>query len=306
MIEEKIKLIMFATAIGLSIIFCFYYIVSQARWGFYDELIDENNREALLSGDEDTTNYNYENQIDISGDSKKEDTDEVEDYKSAGEEAADSDINTNKKSDKVKRAYLTFDDGPSENTGEILDILSKNNVKASFFVVAKEEEYYDYYRRIVKEGHTLALHSYSHDYQKIYSNVREFALDIEELQKLLYDVTGTYCKFYRFPGGSSNSVSQTDMKELISYVEKENLIYLDWNALNNDAVCDSYTPEELVENIMQDADKLDDVIILMHDLTVRHSTVESLQLLIDRLQEAGFELLPIDEDTPLIRHGQEG
>jgi peptidoglycan/xylan/chitin deacetylase (PgdA/CDA1 family) len=297
---------MFATAIGLSIIFCFYYIVSQARWGFYDELIDENNREALLSGDEDTTNYNYENQIDISGDSKKEDTDEVEDYKSAGEEAADSDINTNKKSDKVKRAYLTFDDGPSENTGEILDILSKNNVKASFFVVAKEEEYYDYYRRIVKEGHTLALHSYSHDYQKIYSNVREFALDIEELQKLLYDVTGTYCKFYRFPGGSSNSVSQTDMKELISYVEKENLIYLDWNALNNDAVCDSYTPEELVENIMQDADKLDDVIILMHDLTVRHSTVESLQLLIDRLQEAGFELLPIDEDTPLIRHGQEG
>jgi peptidoglycan/xylan/chitin deacetylase (PgdA/CDA1 family) len=302
---------MFATAIGLSIIFCFYYIVSQARWGFYDELIDENNRESLLSGDEDTTNdtgdrYNYENQIDISGDSKKEDTDEVDDYKPAGEEATDLDTNTNKKSDKVKRAYLTFDDGPSENTGEILDILSKNNVKASFFVVAKEEEYYDYYRRIVKEGHTLALHSYSHDYQKIYSNVREFALDIEELQKLLYDVTGTYCKFYRFPGGSSNSVSQTDMKELISYVEKENLIYLDWNALNNDAVCDSYTPEELVENIMQDADKLDDVIILMHDLTVRHSTVESLQLLIDRLQEAGFELLPIDEDTPLIRHGQEG
>ena len=92
------------------------------------------------------------------------------------------------------------------------------------------------------------------------------------------------------------------MDTLISYVESQGLTYYDWNALNNDAVCDSYTPEQLVENIMSDVPAHDDVIILMHDLTNRHSTVESLQMLIDRLRAEGSELLAIDDDAPLVRH----
>lgn len=201
-----------------------------------------------------------------------------------------------------KRAYLTFDDGPSHNTMEILDILDANNVKATFFVVGKDESYYECYRQIVKRGHTLGLHSYSHDYDRIYAGLHEFAEDIEELQKLLYDVTGVECVYYRFPGGSSNTVARTDMGELISYVDSKGLIYFDWNALNNDAVCGSYTPEQLVDNIMKDAVQHDDVVILMHDLDSRHTTVESLQLLIDELRDKGYELLPIDESTPLVRH----
>ena len=78
--------------------------------------------------------------------------------------------------------------------------------------------------------------------------------------------------------------------------------YFDWNALNNDAVCGSYTPEQLVDNIMKDAVNYDDVVILMHDMDARHCTVESLQQLIDELRGAGYTLLPIDENTPLIRH----
>ena len=257
--------VMLAVAIFIAIIFCCYYIVSQSRWGFY------------TSGGI----HDVENPV----------------FSPLKEVATDGD-----KEAEPKRAYLTFDDGPSGNTGEILDILDANDVKATFFVVGRGDEYYDTYRDIVGRGHTLALHSYTHDYDKIYASLDDFAEDIEELRNLLYDVTGVNCVYYRFPGGSSNTVSKVDMDTLIDYVESQGLIYYDWNALNNDAVCGSYTPEQLVDNIMKDAVCHDDVVILMHDLDARHCTVESLQMLIDELRAEGFTLLPIDENAPLVRH----
>lgn len=257
--------VMLAVAIFIAIIFCCYYIVSQSRWGFY------------TSGGI----HDVENPV----------------FSPLKEVATDGD-----KEAETKRAYLTFDDGPSGNTGEILDILDANDVKATFFVVGRGDEYYDTYRDIVGRGHTLALHSYTHDYDKIYASLDDFAEDIEELRNLLYDVTGVNCVYYRFPGGSSNTVSKVDMDTLIDYVESQGLIYYDWNVLNNDAVCGSYTPEQLVDNIMKDAVCHDDVVILMHDLDARHCTVESLQMLIDELRAEGFTLLPIDENAPLVRH----
>ena len=200
-------------------------------------------------------------------------------------------------------ASISFDAAwGNEDTQQIIDILAKYDVKATFFVVGRGDEYYDTYRDIVGRGHTLALHSYTHDYDKIYASLDDFAEDIEELRNLLYDVTGVNCVYYRFPGGSSNTVSKVDMDTLIDYVESQGLIYYDWNALNNDAVCGSYTPEQLVDNIMKDAVCYDDVVILMHDLDARHCTVESLQMLIDELRAEGFTLLPIDENAPLVRH----
>lgn len=257
--------VMLAVAIFIAIIFCCYYIVSQSRWGFYTS-----------GGIHDAENPVFSPLKEVTTDGDKE--------------------------AETKRAYLTFDDGPSGNTGEILDILDANDVKATFFVVGRGDEYYDTYRDIVGRGHTLALHSYTHDYDKIYASLDDFAEDIEELRNLLYDVTGVNCVYYRFPGGSSNTVSKVDMDTLIDYVESQGLIYYDWNALNNDAVCGSYTPEQLVDNIMKDAVCHDDVVILMHDLDARHCTVESLQMLIDELRAEGFTLLPIDENAPLVRH----
>lgn len=257
--------VMLAVAIFIAIIFCCYYIVSQSRWGFYTS-----------GGIHDVENPVFS---------------PLKEVATGGDKEAET-----------KRAYLTFDDGPSGNTGEILDILDANDVKATFFVVGRGDEYYDTYRDIVGRGHTLALHSYTHDYDKIYASLDDFAEDIEELRNLLYDVTGVNCVYYRFPGGSSNTVSKVDMDTLIDYVESQGLIYYDWNALNNDAVCGSYTPEQLVDNIMKDAVCHDDVVILMHDLDARHCTVESLQMLIDELRAEGFTLLPIDENAPLVRH----
>lgn len=202
----------------------------------------------------------------------------------------------------AKRVYLTFDDGPSVYTGQILDILAANNVKATFFVIGRDEEYYDYYKRIVDEGHTIGLHSYSHVYQDFYASKDSFAKELTDLQNLIYNVTGEKSTVFRFPGGSSNHVSQLPIETYISYLNENGIRYYDWNALSGDAVTSGLSPEQLVSNIMNDVEKNQDSIVLMHDLQTTHGTVESLQLLIDTLKSEGYEILPIDENTPLIQH----
>ena len=282
-LAEKWQYIMLAVAICIAVIFCCYYIVSQSKWGFYSTGVHGFGKNL-------TDSTECGNRCEI-----LEDNDGTEEGQTEGVTGTEH-----------KRAYLTFDDGPSHSTGEILDILDENNVKATFFVVGKDESYYDTYRDIVRRGHTLGLHSYTHDYDKIYAGINDFAEDVEELRNLLYDVTGVKCVYYRFPGGSSNTVSRVDMDTLISYIDSRGLIYFDWNALNNDAVSGSYTPAQLVDNIMSDVTGEDGVVILMHDLDARHTTVESLQMLIDRLRAEGYELLSIDENTPLVRHRRGG
>lgn len=112
-----------------------------------------------------------------------------------------------------RQVYLTFDDGPSSNTDQILDILKEYDVKATFFVVGKtDERSVKAYQRIVDEGHTLAMHSYSHKYDEIYESKEAFAKDLNSLQEYLYETTGVWPRIYRFPGGSSNTVSKVDMQ----------------------------------------------------------------------------------------------
>lgn len=202
---------------------------------------------------------------------------------------------------KEKRVYLTFDDGPSIYTGQILDILAANDVKATFFVIGRDEKYYEYYKRIVEEGHTLALHSYTHEYKQIYASVDAFYEDLRKLQDLLYQVTGKECKLYRFPGGSSNSIVGS-IQPYIECLNEHDITYFDWNALNGDAVSEELSPQKLIDNIMKNVRVNKDSVVLMHDLQPRYSTVESLQALIDLLKEEGYTLLPIDENTPLVQH----
>jgi peptidoglycan/xylan/chitin deacetylase (PgdA/CDA1 family) len=201
-----------------------------------------------------------------------------------------------------QRVYLTFDDGPSIYTGQILDVLAANDVKATFFVIGRDEEYYEYYKRIVAEGHTIGMHSYSHVYQDLYASLDSFDEELTSLNDLIYEVTGTRSTIFRFPGGSSNQVSALPIEDYIAYLNEHNLQYYDWNALSGDAVTSGLSPEQLVNNIMNDVRKNEDSIVLMHDLQTTHTTVESLQLLIDTLKSEDYEILPIDEDTPLIQH----
>lgn len=206
-----------------------------------------------------------------------------------------------------KRVYLTFDDGPSKNTDEILEILERNQVKATFFVIAHtDEESMAEYKKIVEKGHGIGIHSYTHEYSKIYSSLEAFQEDVTSMSDLIYAATGVRTHLYRFPGGSSNTVSSTPTDELIKWLTDEGYIYYDWNALNGDAVTKDLSPKTLIKNVMNNvelnAKNNRTSIVLMHDLAVRHNTVESLEPLIQQLKKKGFVMdEPITEDVEPIQ-----
>lgn len=206
--------------------------------------------------------------------------------------------------DGIRKVYLTFDDGPSGNTGKILDILAEYNVKATFFVVGKEEEKYQpLYKRIVEEGHTLAMHSYSHKYNEIYQSKESFVEDLTKLQEFLYDTTGVWCRYCRFPGGSSNTVSRVDMHELIDYLEEQDMSYFDWNVSSGDASSAYISPEAIVRNSTARLGEFQEAIILMHDASDKDSTVEALPKLIEQIQAMeDTKIVPITDDTEAIHH----
>ncbi|MFT4143796.1 MAG: polysaccharide deacetylase family protein [Mobilitalea sp.] len=203
---------------------------------------------------------------------------------------------------KDKQVYLTFDDGPSIYTDEILDILQEYGIKATFFVVGKTDEHsIKMYKRIVNEGHTLGMHSYSHRYEKIYNSVKDFDKDFTKLWKLLYDTTGYKPSIYRFPGGSANEVNKHDMKDFIKYLNDADMVYFDWNVLNGDATGVTYTEEQLVENVLGGVEAKKRSIVLMHDSQSKKTTVDSLPTLLDDLLLGGAELLPLNKDVPPIQ-----
>ena len=148
--------------------------------------------------------------------------------------------------------YMTFDDGPSSNTDTILDTLAANNIRATFFCIAQKGEANEKrYQRIVNEGHTIGMHSYTHEYGTVYASLESFEQDVTQISDYIFQMTGVRPKYYRFPGGSSNTVSKVPMKECIRYLNQSGLTYFDWNAQNDDATGKSYTASQLVEHAMK-------------------------------------------------------
>lgn len=198
--------------------------------------------------------------------------------------------------------YLTFDDGPGEYTNEILDILKQYNVKATFFVLAKDG-YEEEYRRIVEEGHTLALHSYTHKYGQIYESPEAFREDIQLLSDYLYEITGERCTFYRFPGGSSNTIVKFDKDLLFDVLEEEGLIYYDWNVTSKDASVDTLSTGAITENVLNGVEQAGNSVVLMHDAAGKHTTVEALPQILERLlEDDNIQILPITDGTKPVCH----
>lgn len=220
------------------------------------------------------------------------------------DQTGQDDANKKKADDGEKlKVYLTFDDGPSTNTQQILDILKQYNVKATFFVIGKTDDLSkEMYKKIVEEGHTLGMHSYSHKYSVIYDSMSAFEQDFNQIYDYLKEVTGVDCKYYRFPGGSSNQVSNSDMREFIRYLNDRGITYYDWNVSSGDATSQAYTADELIQNVMGDVTKYKTSVVLMHDSAVKPATVEALPALIEQLQGIGAEILPIDENTATVHH----
>ena len=204
----------------------------------------------------------------------------------------------------TRKVYLTFDDGPSENTRAILDVLKEYDVKATFFVTGQQAlSHPERYSEITSEGHTLGMHSYSHKYSEIYESVDRFGEDLLLLQNFLEETTGVTPKFYRFPGGSSNTVSEMPMSELCDYLTDNGIAYFDWNVSSKDAVSPMRPAQEIVRNCTQNLENFDNAVILLHDAAGKTSTVDALPEIIESIRAMeNTEILPITEETVAIHH----
>lgn len=203
-------------------------------------------------------------------------------------------------------AYLTFDDGPSINTEEILDILDYYNVKATFFVIY-HKDMADKYKAIVDRGHTIALHTYSHDYAKIYRSEKAFFNDLNRIDSYVYSVTGVHSKIIRFPGGSSNTVSrhysQDIMDKLKKSVPARGYVYHDWNVDSEDAAHNNLDPDKLVENVKKNLTKYRKPDILMHDSGAgKRTTVEALPEMIEYIYAQGYKMEGLQLDSYAVHH----
>lgn len=203
----------------------------------------------------------------------------------------------------TKKVYLTFDDGPGSQSGKILDILKKNHVKATFFVTGKEDaSSKKIYQRIVKEGHTLAMHSYSHIQDVIYDSKEDFEKDLKQINRCLYEATGVHTKFYRFPGGSSTQNTSLPIQNFIDVLKKNHYLYLDWNVISPDINNANATKEQVVTGVMQGVDAYDTAVVLMYDVADKPMTVKALPSIIKQIKAKNYELLPVDESMILIQH----
>ncbi|MDE7293054.1 MAG: polysaccharide deacetylase family protein, partial [Oscillospiraceae bacterium] len=190
-----------------------------------------------------------------------------------------------------KVAYLTFDDGPSKYTPEVLDILAENDIKATFFITGwcidgKEETL----QRVAAEGHTVALHSWSHDYEEIYESTEAFLDDFARVYNRVYDVTGKKPWAFRFPGGSYNNFNRDTADEIIAEMKRRGFAYYDWNAATSDATT-SATYDSCIE-YLTDSLIYDHSVVLMHDSL--ELTPQYLQEVIDIVKEAGYSFETID------------
>lgn len=203
----------------------------------------------------------------------------------------------------TKKVYLTFDDGPGSQSGKILDILKKNHVKATFFVTGKEDaSSKKIYQRIVKEGHTLAMHSYSHIQDVIYDSKEAFEKDLKQINRCLYEATGVHTKFYRFPGGSSTQNTSLPIQNFIDVLKKNHYLYLDWNVISPDINNANATKEQVVTGVMQGVDAYDTAVVVMYDVADKPMTVKALPSIIKQIKAKNYELLPVDESMILIQH----
>lgn len=202
----------------------------------------------------------------------------------------------------VHKVYLTFDSVPGANTMEILDILEQYQVKATFFVTGDEsEEMKEVYRRIVEDGHTLGMHSYSNQYSTIYASTDAFLEDYERLALYLEEVTGVKSLYYRFPGGSSNEISNVNMAEFAHILNGKGITYFDWNVSAGDAAA-SYAAEDVVSNVTKGVKAYKTSVVLLHDGANKAETVKALGALIEKLLAEEAQILPIDETTDVIQY----
>ena len=199
-----------------------------------------------------------------------------------------------------KFIYLTFDDGPGSYTAGLLDILKKHNVKATFFVVSSPKM--DILKRVDAEGHTIGLHSNTHEYGEIYANDEAFFADLQAISNKVYAQVGYHPTIMRFPGGSSNRVSKQHnlgiMTRLTKAVQEKGYRYFDWNVNSEDA--ERATPERVLEATIEGCLNKKESMVLMHD--IQKSSMQVIEEFIIWALDNGYTFLPVTDNTPDFHH----
>lgn len=196
--------------------------------------------------------------------------------------------------------YLTFDDGPSARTPEVLQILREENVKATFFVIGGDNETRrQWMRDIVNDGHTLAMHSYTHDYDDIYASVEDYLADMYRIFTMIREATGVTPTHFRMPGGSVNGYNYEVSQEIITEMLRRGFIPYDWNISSGDASADGATADEILSNVLRGTGNSRGI-VLMHDSSAKYSTVAALRSVIWTLRDMGYSFDRLQADTAPI------
>lgn len=204
-----------------------------------------------------------------------------------------------------KVIYLTFDDGPTENTVNIMNTLDRYGVKGTFFVVHSYDGCEKQIKEIYDRGHQVALHSYSHVYS-IYRSADAYFADLQKISDLVYNATGYRCKLVRFPGGSSNTISRKYargiMSELTRALPERGYAYFDWNADSFDASERVASVDTIVSHSVSPIGHTDKVVLLMHDAALKTTTVDALPQVIEAYRDAGYRFDVLSEQSFTVHH----
>lgn len=197
-----------------------------------------------------------------------------------------------------KVVYLTFDDGPSKYTPEVLDILQSYGCQATFFITGMNPQYRNYIKMASDQGHTIGLHTYSHNYSQVYSSTDAYFQDLNKIGELAKEYLGYVPHYIRFPGGSSNAVSKKYCKgimtQLTQMVEEKGYTYFDWNCENGDGYAKMSKKEMLKRATSATGNQ---VMILMHDANGKQNTIDILPQVIEYYQKRGYVFKAIDDST---------
>ena len=200
-----------------------------------------------------------------------------------------------------KVVYLTFDDGPSAYTSELLDVLDAYGAKATFFVVGSGSG--NMMRQIVKRGHSIGIHTVSHDYGQIYSSPEAYFDDLMKMQSIIYDHTGVKTTLMRFPGGSSNLVSRKSCEGIMTFLTKAvqdaGFQYFDWNVYSGDAG-ETKRTEKVVENVIGGIQEHRVSIVLQHD--IHKYSVDAVEDILRWGKRNGYKFLALQNDSPGFHH----
>ena len=197
--------------------------------------------------------------------------------------------------------YLTFDDGPSQHTLRLLEVLDKYDVKATFFVVGTAG--IGYLDEIAAGGHALAIHSNTHEYSEIYANEDAFFADLYAIQEKIYQRTGVLTTLMRFPGGSSNAISKNYnvgiMTRLTKAVEERGFTYFDWNVDSKDAG-GAKTADEVYQNVINGCRNKKASVVLQHD--IHGYSVDAVERIIQWGLANGYTFAALTPDSPTAHH----